>query len=126
MKVTGRPFATMRNTTMSGRFMKLRAGRYTLMVPSGHGPAGVHREASDIRLDRRGGRASFEVPTDERVYFWWRGPTEPPGIRIVGHASTGRDAVAAHPSAAGRAPLAARPRRSQTDGLDNQPRERSA
>lgn len=72
---------------MSGRYMKLPAGHYTLMVPSGHGPAGVHRENGDVRLDRRGGRTSFEVPADERVYFWWRGPTEPPGVRIVGPSS---------------------------------------
>lgn len=72
---------------MSGRYMKLPAGRYTLMVPSGQGPAGVHRENGDVLLDRRGGRTSFEVPADERVYFWWRGPTEPPGIRIVGPAA---------------------------------------
>lgn len=111
---------------MSGRFMKLRAGRYMLMVPSGHGPAGVHREESDIRLDRRGGRASFEIPTDERVYFWWRGPTEPPGIRIVGHAPTVREPVAPHRSPASRAPLSGRPRRSQPDGRDEQPHERTA
>lgn len=72
---------------MSGRYMKLPAGRYTLMVPSGQGPAGVHRQNEDVRLDRRGGRTSFEVDADERVYFWWRGPTEQPGIRIVGPAA---------------------------------------
>lgn len=69
---------------MSGRFMKLRAGRYTLMVPDGHGPAGVHRGDDDIQLDHHGGSVSFEVSADERVYFWWRGPSEPAGLRIIG------------------------------------------
>ena len=69
---------------MSGRYMRLRPGRYTLRVPSGHGPAGVHREQGGIRLDLRGGQVAFEVPAEERVYFWWRGPSEPPGIGIVG------------------------------------------
>lgn len=69
---------------MSGRFMELRAGRYTLMVPNGHGPAGIHREGTDITVDHRGGTVSFEVPAEERVYFWWRGPSEPSGLRIIG------------------------------------------
>lgn len=69
---------------MSGRFMKLREGQYTLVVPNGHGPAGVHRQAGDIQVDHRGGSVSFDVPAEERVYFWWRGPSEPPGLRIVG------------------------------------------
>lgn len=95
---------------MSGRYMKLPAGRYTLMVPSGHGPAGIHRENEDVQLDRRGGRTSFEVPADERVYFWWRGPTEPPGIRIVG--------PAARPSLAGE-------RKQETRGSDRRRHPRS-
>lgn len=64
--------------------MKLRAGRYTLMVPNGHGPAGVHRQVGDIQLDHHGGSVAFDVPAEERVYFWWRGPSEPSGLRIVG------------------------------------------
>ncbi len=68
---------------MSGRFMKLGAGRYMLTVIEGRGPAGVHREDGDVNLDRRGGSVSFEVPDDERVYFWWRGRSRP-GLRVVG------------------------------------------
>jgi hypothetical protein len=75
---------------MSGRHMKLRAGKYVLVVPSGHGPAGVHRVADDIRVGWQGGREAFEVPADERVYFWWRGPSEPPGMRLVGRTGDGR------------------------------------
>lgn len=70
---------------MSGRFMKLRAGQYMLTVPRGGGPAGVHRATGeDIHLDRHGGQVAFEVPAEQQVYFWWRGPREPAGLRIVG------------------------------------------
>lgn len=81
---------------MSGRYMKLRPGRYMLAVPKGEGPAGVHRPASgDIRVDYTGGRIPFEVPAEERVFFWWRGPSEPQGIRIVGpEASRGHRRIA--------------------------------
>lgn len=76
---------------MSGRFMKLRAGRYMLTVPNGSGPAGVHRARDgDIQLDRHGGQVSFEVPQDQRVYFWWRGPREPAGLRILGPSTGSR------------------------------------
>lgn len=75
---------------MSGRFMKLRAGRYMLSVPSGGGPAGVHRlKGEEVHVDRHGGQVTFEVPADQQVYFWWRGPREPAGLRIVGPTSMG-------------------------------------
>lgn len=73
---------------MSGRYMKLCPGQYMLTVPKGNGPAGVHRgEGGDVTVDRHGGQASFEVPDEERVYFWWRGPREPQGLRIIGPAT---------------------------------------
>lgn len=106
---------------MSGRYMELPAGRYTLMVPSGDGPAGVHRENGDVRVDRRGGRTSFEVPTDERVYFWWRGPTEPPGIRIVGSAPR----QAPPPSLDRDRRTRDRDRRREPRGLDRRSQERT-
>lgn len=70
---------------MSGRFLKLNAGRYTLSVPRGSGPAGVHRSiGGDIAVDRDGGDVAFDVSAEERVYFWWRGPSEPAGLRVLG------------------------------------------
>ena len=69
---------------MSGRYMRLGAGRYVLTVPSGHGPAGVHRESDHVRVDRSGGRVPFDVSGEERVYLWWRDAAGPPGIRLVG------------------------------------------
>lgn len=73
---------------MSGRFMKLRPGRYMLTVPRGHGPAGVHRtDGEEVQVDRHGGQVPFEVPAEQRVYFWWRGRREPTGLRIVGPGS---------------------------------------
>lgn len=70
---------------MSGRYMKLRPGQYMLTVPKGVGPAGVHRPSgADVHVDRHGGQVAFDVPQDQRVYFWWRGPREPAGLRIVG------------------------------------------
>lgn len=94
---------------MSGRFMELGAGRYTLMVPNGHGPAGIHREGRDVQVDHRGGSVSFEVPAEERVYFWWRGPSEPSGLRIIGLPAQddGSHHPASHPPAA-RRPAATR------------------
>ncbi len=79
---------------MSGRFMKLNAGRYVLSVPLGNGPAGVHRaEGSDIAVDRHGGEITFNVGAEERVYFWWRGPSAPAGLRVMGPGPASR----AHP-----------------------------
>lgn len=76
---------------MSGRFMRLRPGHYMLNVPRGYGPAGVHRaQGEDVQVDRHGGQAAFEVPAEQRVYFWWRGPLEPTGLRLVGPGSGGR------------------------------------
>lgn len=76
---------------MSGRYMKLRAGQYMLTVPNGGGPAGVHRaREGDVHVDREGGQVAFEVPQDQQVYFWWRGPREPAGLRIVGPSTAGR------------------------------------
>lgn len=70
---------------MSGRYMKLNAGRYVLSVPQGRGPAGVHRaEGADIAVDRHGGEISFDVRAEERVYFWWRGAAVPAGLRVMG------------------------------------------
>lgn len=72
---------------MSGRFMTLRPGHYIVAVSRGEGPAGVHRGAEDVRLDRGGGEASFRVEEAERVYVWWRGGAETVAVRAVGTSS---------------------------------------
>lgn len=70
--------------------MKLRPGRYVLSVPAGSGPAGVHRATGgEISVDRHGGDMAFEVSAEERVYFWWRGPSEPVGLRMTGPGPAG-------------------------------------
>jgi hypothetical protein len=70
---------------MSGRYMRLRPGRYTLSVPAGEGPAGVRRpHRDDVRVDVDGGRTEFSIRRDEDVYFWWRGPRRRPGVRLMG------------------------------------------
>jgi hypothetical protein len=70
---------------MSGRYLKLRPGRYVLSVPGGSGPAGVHRATGgEVAVDRHGGELIFEVPAEERVYFWWRGAHEPAGLELSG------------------------------------------
>ena len=68
---------------MSGRYMRLRPGRYLLTVGDGEGPAGIRRTSGrHVQVDRDGGRVPFRVPAEERVYFWWRGPSERPAVRI--------------------------------------------
>lgn len=70
---------------MSGRSVRLGPGRYTLAVPSGHGPAGVQRDGEDgVRLNVDGGQVDFELDREEEVYFWWRGPVAPAGVRLLG------------------------------------------
>jgi hypothetical protein len=76
---------------MSGRYLRLRPGRYTLDVTPGEGPAGVHRgDGTHIVVWVDGGRAAFTVRDEERVYLWWRGRGERPGVRLLGVAR-GRD-----------------------------------
>jgi hypothetical protein len=70
---------------MSGRYVQLPPGRYTLAVDGGEGPAGVQREDGDgVRVDVDGGRIDFHIAGEEKVYVWWRGPTARPGVRLLG------------------------------------------
>lgn len=70
---------------MSGRYVRLRPGRYTLDVSGGEGPAGVRRgDGGDVRVEVDGGRVDFEVGRREAAYYWWRGPRERPGVRLLG------------------------------------------
>jgi hypothetical protein len=70
---------------MGGRFVELEPGRYTLAVSGGDGPAGVQRcDGTGVRVDVGGGRAGFRVDDTERVFYWWRGPDERPGGRLLG------------------------------------------
>ena len=70
---------------MSGRYVRLRPGRYTLHVSGGEGPAGVQRnEGRDVRVDVDGGRVDFRIAQNEEVFYWWRGPRERPGVRLLG------------------------------------------
>jgi hypothetical protein len=83
---------------MGGRYVELEPGRYVLAVSSGEGPAGIQRDdGSSIRVDVTGGRADFEVEAEERVYYWWRGPEERPGVRLLGMTGTGVDAPRVEP-----------------------------
>jgi hypothetical protein len=76
---------------MSGRYVRLSPGRYALAVDAGEGPAGVQREDDDgVRVNVDGGRVEFDIAGGEEVYFWWRGPTARPGVRLLG-ASGGVD-----------------------------------
>lgn len=70
---------------MSGRAMELSPGRYRLDVNPGVGPAGVKRTGGDgdVRVEARGGQVEFTVSRAEKVYFWWRGPEQPEGIRLL-------------------------------------------
>lgn len=79
---------------MSGRYVTLAPGRYTLSVAAGEGPAGVHRggEEEGVAVDIEGGRVDFAVGEEEKAYYWWRGPEERPGVRLFG-VSTGEPAV---------------------------------
>jgi hypothetical protein len=70
---------------MGGQDVRLEPGRYTLAVDSGHGPAGVQRsDGSGVQVGVAGGRFVFEVEADEEVYYWWRGPAAPTGVRLMG------------------------------------------
>lgn len=71
---------------MSGRYVRLTPGRYTLAVSEGEGPAGVHRGDGEpgVVVDIEGGRVDFSVRDDESAYYWWRGPRERPGVRLFG------------------------------------------
>lgn len=77
---------------MSGRYVRLEPGRYTLDVSDGEGPAGIQRGGDgDVRVGIDGGRATFRVASPERVYYWWRGPDERAGVRLIGVSSQTRD-----------------------------------
>lgn len=71
---------------MSGRYVRLTSGRYTLAVAEGEGPAGIHRcgEQGGVSVDIDGGRVDFTVGSDEDAYYWWRGPRERTGVRLFG------------------------------------------
>lgn len=70
---------------MSGRYVRLTPGRYTLAVSEGEGPAGLHRrDEAGVIVDVDGGRVDFTVRDDESAYYWWRGPRERPGVRLFG------------------------------------------
>lgn len=69
---------------MSGTYRHLAPGRYQLEVETGQGPAGVRRpDGRDIVVGVSGGARSFALETDERVYYWWRGPQPREGVRLV-------------------------------------------
>ena len=71
---------------MSGRYVRLKPGRYTLSVEDGEGPAGLHRPNGrpEIVVDIQGGRVDVIVAEDEKAYYWWRGPRERRGVRLLG------------------------------------------
>ena len=77
---------------MSGRYVRLRPGRYTLAVAEGEGPAGVRRkgEGACVAVDIGGGRVDFAVGEEEDVYYWWRGPRERSGVRLFGVSGVAR------------------------------------
>lgn len=69
---------------MSGTYRHLAPGRYQLEVETGQGPAGVRRpDGRDVVVGVSGGARSFALDTDERVYYWWRGPQPREGVRLV-------------------------------------------
>lgn len=69
---------------MSGTYRHLAPGRYHLVVESGEGPAGIRRpDGRDIIVGVEGGRRDFHIPSDERVYYWWRGPAPREGVRLT-------------------------------------------
>lgn len=71
---------------MSGRYVRLTPGRYTLAVAEGEGPAGIHRcgDHGGVSVDIDGGRVDFTIGSDEDAFYWWRGPRERPGVRLFG------------------------------------------
>jgi hypothetical protein len=83
---SGRAVRTLTIRAMSGRYVELDPGRYTLAVSRGDGPAGVHRsKGDDVVVGVAGGRADFHVDREgESVFYWWRGPEERPGVRLLG------------------------------------------
>ena len=78
---------------MSGRYVRLAPGRYTLNVRRGEGPAGVQRPGGrhHVVVGIQGGRIDFEVDSDESAYYWWRGPHRRPGVRLMGVADGEED-----------------------------------
>jgi hypothetical protein len=69
---------------MSGTYRHLAPGRYQLTVESGQGPAGIRRpDGRDVVVGVEGGTRSFALHTDERVYYWWRGPARRRGVRLT-------------------------------------------
>lgn len=77
---------------MSGRYVRLGPGRYTLAVAEGQGPAGVRRsgDGACVAVDVEGGRVDFVVRAEEDVYYWWRGPRERSGVRLFGVSGVAR------------------------------------
>lgn len=68
---------------MSGRYRRLRPGRYQLVVSRGHGPAGVRRpRGADVVVGIEGGIRDFAVRESEKVFYWWRGPAPREGVRL--------------------------------------------
>lgn len=73
---------------MSGRYRHLRPGRYQLVVDGGEGPAGVRRpDGRDVVVGVEGGVQEFALNRSERVYYWWRGPARPSGVRLEAESS---------------------------------------
>lgn len=69
---------------MSGTYRHLAPGRYQLLVDPGTGPAGVRRgDGRDVIVGVEGGRREFTISSDERVYYWWRGPAPRDGVRLT-------------------------------------------
>lgn len=68
---------------MSGKYRRLRPGRYHLVVRHGAGPAGVRRtDGRDISVGIEGGTRDFAVRESEQVFYWWRGPTPRDGVHL--------------------------------------------
>lgn len=76
---------------MSGTYRHLSVGRYYLEVERGRGPAGIRRpNGRNVVVGVEGGRREFALSGSERVYYWWRGPAPPTGVRLRGSASRER------------------------------------
>lgn len=68
---------------MSGTYRHLAAGRYQLEVETGQGPAGIRRpDGRDVVIGIEGGTREFTIDRNERVYYWWRGPSPRTGVRL--------------------------------------------
>lgn len=87
---------------MSGTYRHLAAGRYQLQVENGQGPAGIRRpDGRDVVVGIEGGSREFALDRGERVYYWWRGPSPRPGVRLMPtrqHAPAQLVAAAAQPA----------------------------